>query len=379
MLQRTAQSTDRTDGLPLSQLRAFFQIKGFLFRRNTGQQGLSAGQRRQHQGTVVGNQLLCQALDVHRLLTQLGKLCQRRRTVLRFQRIRNTEQIAAVGHTGHTAHHICVDLCRHAGAGVQNGQRITQCAICQTGDQLGSVRGQLQLFLPCDILHPAGNVLRPDAGKVIPLTAGQNGGRHLLDLGRCQNKDDMGRRLFQCLEQCIEGCCGQHVHLIDNVYLIFTGTGRVSSLIAQVADIIHAVVGGGIHFHHIQNAAVVDAPADLALAAGVAIYRMQAVDRLCKNFSAGGFAGAAHTGEQIGVAHTVCRDLIFQSGDDGPLAHYVFKALGSPLAVQCAIHGLFPLPGKSANKKDSARRGFVPALRNSAYGCRLTETHERTA
>ena len=146
------------------------------------------------------------------------------------------------------------------------------------------------------------------------------------------------------------------MHLIDNVYLIFTGTGRVSSLIAQVADIIHA-----------------------ALPAGVAIYRMQAVDRLCKNLSAGGFAGAAHTGEQIGVAHTVCRDLIFQSGDDGPLAHYVFKALGSPLAVQCAIHGLFPLPGKSANKKDSARRGFVPALRNSAYGCRLTETHERTA
>ena len=379
MLQRTAQSTDCTDGLPLSQLRAFFQIKGFFLRRNAGQQGLPAGQRRQHQGAVVGDQLLCQALNVHRLLTQLGKLCQRRCTVLRFQRIRNTEQIAAVGHTRHAAHHICVDLCRHTGAGVQNGQCIAQCAICQTGDQLGSIRGQLQLFLPCDILHPAGDVLRPDAGEIIPLAAGQNGGRHLLDLGRRQNKNDMGRRLFQRLEQRIEGCCGQHVHLIDNVYLIFTGAGRVSSLIAQVADIIHAVVGSGIHFHYIQNAAVVDAPADLALTAGVAIYRVQAVDRLCKNFSAGGFAGAAHTGEQIGVAHTVCHDLVFQSGDDGPLTHHVFKALGPPLAVQCAIHGLFPFSGKSANKKDSARRGFVPALRNSAYGCRLTETHERTA
>ena len=333
MFQRIAQRADCPDGLPLAQLRAFFQIKRFFFRRDTREQRLPAGQCRQHQGAVMSNEFLGQALHIHRLLAQLGQLGQRRGTVLRFQRVRNVEQVAAVGDARHTAHHVGVDLCRDTGTGVQNGQRIAQGTVGQAGNELRTVRGQFQLFLPCDILHPAGDVLRPDAGEVVPLAAGKNGGRHLLNFGRGQNENDVGRRFFQRLQQGVEGRCGQHVHLVDDVYLILTGTGGVGGFVAQVADIVHAVVGSRVHLHHIEDAAVVDALANFAFAAGVAVDRMQTVDRLGENFCAGGLAGAAHAGEQIGVAHAVCRDLVLQGRDDGTLAHHVLKALGSPLAV----------------------------------------------
>ena len=303
----------------------------------------------------MGDEFFGQAFNVHRLLPQPGQLGQCGGSVLRFQRVGDAEQIAAVGHTGHAAHHVRVDLCRDACAGIQNGQRIAQGTVSQAGDQLRAVRCQFQVLFPGDILHPLCDVLRPDAGKIIPLAAGQDGGRHLLDLGGGQNKNDMGRRFFQRLEQRIEGRRGQHVHLVDDVYLILAGAGGVGSLIPQVADIVHAVVGCGVHLHHIQNAAVVDALADLAFAAGVAVLRVQAVDRLGKDLGTGGLAGAAHAGEQVGVAHTAGGDLIAQGRHDTALTHYIFKPLGSPLAVQGSIHEQHsPFRTKSAIKKDSA-------------------------
>lgn len=66
---------------------AFFQIELLLFGGHAREQRLPAGQGRQHQRTVMGNKLLGQPLHIHRLLTQLGQLCQCRGGILRFQRI----------------------------------------------------------------------------------------------------------------------------------------------------------------------------------------------------------------------------------------------------------------------------------------------------
>ena len=82
-----------------------------------------------------------------------------------------------------------------------------------------------------------------------------------------------------------------------------------------------------------ENAAVIDALADLTLAAGVSIDRMQAVDCLGKDLGTAGLAGAAHAGKQISVAHTACGDLVAQCGHDAALGHHILEPLGSPLAV----------------------------------------------
>ena len=333
VLEGVAQRADGPDGLPLAQLRAFFKVLRFLLGRDAGQQALPAGQSRQHQSAVVGDQLLGQTLHVHRLLPQRGQLGQSSRAVLRFQRIRDTEQVAPVGDAGHPADHVGVDLCRDAGAGVKDGECVAHGTVGQPGDQLCAVGGQFQPLLPGNVLDPLCDVLRPDAGEVVPLAAGEDGGRDFLDLRRGEDEDDVGRRLFQRLQQGVEGRCGQHVHLIDDVYLIMAGAGGIGCLVPQVADVVHAVVGGSVHLHHIEDTAVVDAFADLALAAGVAILGMEAVDRLGKDLGAGGLAGAAHAGEKVGVAHAARRHLIAQCCDDATLCDDVLEPLRSPFAV----------------------------------------------
>ena len=184
-----------------------------------------------------------------------------------------------------------------------------------------------------DILDPLGDVFRPDAGEIVPLAAGEDGGRDFLDLGRGEDEDDVGGRLFQRFQQGVEGRCGQHVYLVDDVYLIMTGTGSVGCLITQVADVVHTVVGRGVHLHHVEDAAVVDALADLALAAGVAVMGVEAVDRLGENLRAGGLARAAHAGKQVGVAYAARRYLIAQRRDDAALCDDILEPLGSPFAV----------------------------------------------
>ena len=158
------------------------------------------------------------------------------------------------------------------------------------------------------------------------------------------------------------------MHLVYNIYLITAEAGGVDGLVSQVPDIVHAVVGGGVHLGHIQHAALVDAPADLALATGVAVFgRVGAVDGLGKNFGAGGLAGAPGAGEQVGVADMAGAHLVAQGGDDGGLAHHVLKAAGPVFAVKRAVQR--PISPFSKHKKTDK------PLRCSAYGCRLSAAH----
>ena len=359
MFQRHAQRPNGPHRLPPAQGGALFQIEGFLVGGDAAQQFLASRQGGQHQAAVVGDEFLGEALDVHRLLAQGGQLGQGAGGVPGGHRLRDPEQIAPVGDARHPADHVFVDVGGDAGAGVQDGQGIPQCAVGQTGDEGGGLVGEGQLFGGGHLGHPARNVLGTDAGEVIPLAPGPDGGGHLLDLGGGQNKDDVGRGFFQGFQQGVERRRGQHVHLVDDVYLISTAAGGVGGLVPQVPDIVHAVVGSGIHFHHVQDVAAVDAAADRTLTAGVAALGVEAVDGFGEDLGTGGFAGAADAGEQVRVAHTAGSHLIFQRGHDGALAHHVLEPLGPPFAVQRTIHSHTSRTVRIIKKADSAA-GEVP-------------------
>ena len=273
---------------------------------------------------------------------------------------------------GHLPDHPFIDLPGDTGAGVQDGQSVPQGAVGQSGDEAGSAVGEAEILGPGHLGHAAGDILGAYAGEVVPLAAGMDGGRNLLDLGGGQDENDVGRWLLQGLEQGVESRRGEHMHLVDDIHFIGADTGGVSRLVPQVPDIVYAVVGGGVHLHHIQDAAVVNAAADRALAAGVALPWGQTVDRLGKDLGTGGLAGAPHPGEQIGMAHPPGGHLIFEGRDGGLLAHHVLKALGPPLAVKRTIHTRTSFAGI---KKSDGAAGLTPALRSMAYGCRLAETH----
>ena len=100
--------------------------------------------------------------------------------------------------------------------------------------------------------------------------------------------------------------------LVHDIDPLFHVGGGVDGLVPQGADLVHAVVGGGVQLQHVQKAAVFDAQAGRAFVAGVAVHRVLAVDGLGQNFGAGGLAGAPGSGKKIGVGGAALGDLLLQ-------------------------------------------------------------------
>ena len=163
-----------------------------------------------------------------------------------------------------------------------------------------------------------------------------------MQLRGSQNEHQMLRRLLQNFQQGVEGRRGQHVDLVHDVDPLFHIGGGVDGLVPEGPDLVHAVVGGGVQLQHIQKAAVLDAEAGRALAAGVSVHRVLTVDRLGQNFGAGGLAGAPGAGEEVGVGSPALGYLLLQGLRDMGLADDIGKCLGPPFAVQGLVHGAPP-------------------------------------
>ena len=88
----------------------------------------------------------------------------------------------------------------------------------------------------------AHNVLSGDSRKVVDLATAQDGGNNLMLLGGGEDEDGVSRGLLESLQEGIERCSRQHVHLVDDIHAIFAYWGRDAHLVDEVAHIIHRVV-----------------------------------------------------------------------------------------------------------------------------------------
>ena len=183
-----------------------------------------------------------------------------------------------------------------------------------------------------------GDVLRPDALEGELLAAALDGGGHLVHLGGGQDEHQMRRRLLQNLEQGVERLGGEHVHLVHNVHPLFHRRRGVHRLVQDGADIVHAVVGGGVQLQHIQDGAVLNAQAGGAGIAGVAVLGALTVHRPGQQLGAGGFARPPGAGEQVGVGQPPGLHLALEGLGDVALAHHLVEGAGAPLAVQGLVH-----------------------------------------
>ena len=132
------------------------------------------------------------------------------------------------------------------------------------------------------------------------------------------------------------------MHLIYNVYLIGSALGSINCGIAEVADIVHAVVGGGINFHDIGKCAAVGVTADVTFKAGIAVLHVAAVHCFCEDTGAGGLTRASRTREKVCVGSLSADYLIFQGFRGIFLRDDVIKGKGTPFAVECLVHSLSP-------------------------------------
>ena len=145
-------------------------------------------------------------------------------------------------------------------------------------------------------------------------------------------------RLLQDLEQCVERGRRKHVDFVDDIHAFFYLRGRIDGLVTQRAHAVHAVVRRRVQLDHVEQPPALDAKAARAAVAGVAVFRMLAVDRARKYFGAGRLARAARAGEKIGVRQPPLRHLALQGLGDVLLTDHVGKCFGTPLAVKRLIH-----------------------------------------
>ena len=325
------------------------------------QQGAAALRGGFHNGHVPGEvaQLAQQRRHVLTAAVQLVKQRQRVAGALLQHAPHQLHRLRRSGKAQHLQHGTAVDNALHRPALIQQRQGVPHGAVGHPGQQLGPVGGQVDLLLTGDIQQLLLDIpgQQPLEGKA--LTAGENGGRHLVQLGGGQNKQQMLRRLLQDLQQRVERRDGQHVYLVDDIHPLFQHGGGVYRFLPQRADLIDAIVGSGVQFRHIQQRPVVDAPAGVANAAGRAVHGMLTVDGLGQNAGAGSLAGAPGAGEQIGVPYPALRHLPLQGGGDVGLSHYLGKCLGPPFAVQGLIHPAASFLGKG--KKSPPHAAVEPA------------------
>ena len=127
------------------------------------------------------------------------------------------------------------------------------------------------------------------------------------------------------------------MHLVDDVHALFDRGRGENGLLSQGADVVHTVVRGGVELHHVHHGTLGDAAAGGAVAAGVAVHRVFAVDGLRQDARAGGLAGAARADEDIGVGEPSGFYLVFQRLGDVALPDDLVKGLGAPLPIQRLI------------------------------------------
>jgi len=128
-------------------------------------------------------------------------------------------------------------------------------------------------------------------------------------------------RLFQRLEQGVEGVLGELVRLVNHEDLEAADRGLVGCPLDQLADLVDAAVGGRVQLHIVDVAVGVDfaaggahparvgGDAPLPIGAGA----VQALGQDARN---GRLADAARAGEQVGMVQALLFEGVGQRADD---------------------------------------------------------------
>ena len=190
-----------------------------------------------------------------------------------------------------------------------------------------------------------------DAAQIEALAARQHRHRHFADFGGGEDEFHMRRRLFQGLEQPVEGLLGQHVHFVDDVDLVARGGRGIAHAFDDLADIVDAGAGGGVHLLHIDIAGFGDGDAGLADAAGMdgglgaLAVRPDAVERARDDARGGGLAHAAHARQHEGMGDAAGGEGVGQGAHQRLLPDQAGEIGGAVFARQHAI-GLGRRPGR---------------------------------
>ncbi len=115
----------------------------------------------------------------------------------------------------------------------------------------------LDPFLRPDLFQMLYCIRGRDPLKIEYLTTRQDRRQDLVLLRRCQDEDRIGRRLLQRFQKGIERRGAEHMHFIDDIYLVFACLRGKTHLFHQRPDIVDRVVAGGIQLMNIQRSPLI--------------------------------------------------------------------------------------------------------------------------
>ena len=269
----------------------------------------------------------------HDLVDLIQSLCP----VPGCQGIRELEQHAAVRSAQRLAHELFRQFLAGSHAGIQQAPCIAHAAVRRTRNQLKCTGLGFRQFRDRR-LHAVDHLFLCQATEIETLAAAEDRGWQFLGLGRREDEDHIGRRLFQRLQQCVEGCIGEHVHFVDDIYFVLAVLRRVFHFFEQVADLLHAAVAGRVHLKDVKGCILHQRAAALALHAGIAVHRMQAVDGPRHDLGRARLACTMASAEQIGMGDPAAGHLMPQRTDNRFLAHHLRKSTRTPFPIQRLIH-----------------------------------------
>ena len=100
------------------------------------------------------------------------------------------------------------------------------------------------------------------------------------------------------------------MHLVDNVYAVLSLRRRILHLVPDLADIIHAVVGGRIDLNHAHGRPGGNAAADRTFPTGSAVHRMLTVHSPREDLRNCGLTGTSRSAEKICVSDPAGKNLV---------------------------------------------------------------------
>ena len=149
-------------------------------------------------------------------------------------------------------------------------------------------------------------------------------------------------RLFQRLQQRIEGGVGDLVRLVEDVDLEAVARRTIARGLAQLANLVDAAIGGRVDLDHVHRVAGANLDAGIAHAArlGHGMVLRPAIQRHRQNARDGGLADAAMPAEDVAVGDALLLDGILQRAGDVLLPDHVGELLWTVFARQNLVtHG----------------------------------------
>ena len=181
-----------------------------------------------------------------------------------------------------------------------------------------------------------------DAPQIEADAARAHGDRHLFDLGGREQELDVLGRLFERLQEAVEGLLREHVHFVDDIDLGARRNRAIARVLDDLAHVVDAGVGGRVHLDHVDVARLHDR---LAVDAELGHVDARPVDSAGKGIVEGAgedarrrrLADAADAGQDIGLVDAARGEGIGERAHHRLLADQVLEAHGPVFSRQHPI------------------------------------------